>query len=89
MLTIYKEIIVLYANAVMKNKFAKYKQVFDETLIGLFLSRLKIISLANSLELSVSELNYLQSKDILEHVVELPSRNPILYLNSVQAYFYI
>jgi|LakMenEpi03Aug12_release.lakeMendotaPanAssembly.Ray.scaffolds.fasta_scaffold454713_1 hypothetical protein len=89
MLTIYKEIIVLYANAVMKNKFAKYKQVFDETLIGLFLSRLKIISLANSLELSVPELNYLQSKDILEHVVELPSRNPILYLNSVQAYFYI
>jgi hypothetical protein len=73
----------------MKNKFAKYKQVFDETLIGLFLSRLKIISLANSLELSVPELNYLQSKDILEHVVELPSRNPILYLNSVQAYFYI
>lgn len=59
MLTIYKEIIVLYANAVMKNKFAKYKQVFDETLLGLFLSRLRIISLANSLELSVPELNYL------------------------------
>ena len=36
----------------MKNKFAKYKQVFDETLLGLFLSRLKVLSLSQQLELS-------------------------------------
>ena len=35
----------------MKNKFSKYKQVFDEALLGLFLSRLKIICLAHRLEL--------------------------------------
>lgn len=29
----------------------------------------------------------MESKDILDHVVELPSRNPILFLNSVQSYF--
>lgn len=33
----------------MKNKYAKYKQVFDESLLGLFLNRLKILSLAHSL----------------------------------------
>ena len=49
---LYRECITLFSNAVMKNKFAKYKQVFDETLLGLFLSRLRIITLAHSLELS-------------------------------------
>jgi hypothetical protein len=39
-------------NAVVKNKFAKYKQVFDETLLGLFLSRLRILSMLSTLELS-------------------------------------
>lgn len=51
-LDIYKEIICLYVNAVVKNKFAKYKQVFDETLLGLFLSRLRILSMLSTLELS-------------------------------------
>lgn len=71
----------------MKNKFAKYKQVFDETLLGLFLSRLKVLSLSQQLELSQTQLNYLESKDIIEHVLELPSQNPIMFLNSVQTYF--
>lgn len=57
----------------MKNKFAKYKHVFNETLLGLFLSRLKIITLAHSLELSQTQLNYLESKDIINHVLEMPS----------------
>lgn len=57
----------------MKNKFAKYKQVFDETLLGLFLSRLRIITLAHSLDLSETQLNYLESKDIMDHVLEMPS----------------
>jgi len=61
--------------------------VFDETLLGLFLSRLKIIGLMSNLELSRCERNYIESKDILDHIIELPSRNPILFLNSVQAYF--
>lgn len=87
LLDIYKDILVLYVNAIVKNKFAKYKQVFDETLLGLFLSRLKVMSLFNMLELSQPEVNYLESKDILDHLVELPSRNPILFLNSIQQYF--
>ena len=70
---LYRECIALYANAVMKNKFAKYRQVFDETLLGLFLSRLKILTLAHSLELSVTQRNYLESKDIIDHVLEMPS----------------
>ena len=57
----------------MKNKFAKYKQVFDETLLGLFLSRLRIITLAHSLDLSETQLNYLESKEIMDHVLEMPS----------------
>ena len=71
----------------MKNKFSKYKQVFDETLLGLFLSRLKIISLAHQLDLPQHEINYLESKDLIENIIEMPSRNPILFLNSVQEYF--
>ena len=71
----------------MKNKFAKYKQVFDETLLGLFLSRLKVMTLAHSLELTSTQLNYLESKDIIDHVLEMPSQNPILFLNAMQTYF--
>ena len=73
----------------MKNKFAKYKHIFNETLLGLFLSRLKILTLAHSLNLSGTQLNYLESKDIINHVLEMPSQNPILFLNSVQTYFNI
>ena len=86
---LYRECITLFSNAVMKNKFAKYKQVFDETLLGLFLSRLRIITLAHSLELSQTQLNYLESKDIMDHVLEMPSQNPIMFLNSVESYFQI
>lgn len=71
----------------MKNKYAKYKQVFDESLLGLFLSRLKIITLAHSLQLTSTELNYLESKDIMDHVLEAPSQNPIMFLNAMQTYF--
>ena len=71
----------------MKNKYAKYKQVFDESLLGLFLSRLKILTLAHSLNLSSTELNYLESKDIMDHVLETPSQNPIMFLNAMQTYF--
>lgn len=71
----------------MKNKFAKYKQVFDETLLGLFLSRLKVMTLAHSLELTSTQLNYLESKDIIDHVLEMPSQNPILFLNAMQTYY--
>jgi len=86
-LEVYKEILALYVNAVVKNKFAKYKLVFDETLLGLFLSRLKVLSLLSSLNLSPAEVNYIESKDVLDHIIELPSRNPILFLNSIQTYF--
>jgi hypothetical protein len=89
LLDIYKDTLVLYVNAVVKNKFAKYKLVFDETLLGLFLSRLRILCLLSSLDFTQAEMNYLQSKEILDHIIELPSRNPILFLNSVQTYFHI
>lgn len=84
---LFRECLTLYANAIMKNKFAKYKQVFDESLLGLFLSRLKIMTLAHSLDLTQSQLNYLESKDILDHVLEVPSQNPILFLNAINTYF--
>ena len=77
----------MFVNALLKNKFAKYRAVFDETLISIFLHRLKILSLAFTLRLSQAELNYLESKDILDAVLEAPSSSPTLFLNSVQTYF--
>lgn len=74
-------------NAVLKNKFAKYKSVFDETLLGLFLHRLQVHSLAFTLELSQTELNYLESRDIIDHIIEAPSVSATLFFNSVQTYF--
>ena len=41
--------------------------------MGLFLSRLKILTLAHSLDLTSTQLNYLESKDIINHVLEMPS----------------
>ncbi len=38
-----KESVCMFLNAILKNKFAKYKSTFDETLLGLFLHRLKVI----------------------------------------------
>jgi len=84
---LYRECLTLFSNAVMKNKYAKYKQVFEEVLLGLFLSRMKIVSLAHSLELTRTQLNYLESREIMDHVLENPSLNRILFLNSVQTYF--
>lgn len=44
-----KESICMFLNAILKNKFSKYKSTFDETLLGLFLHRLKIIQLGLTL----------------------------------------
>ena len=33
------------------------------------------------------ELNYIQSKSILDHIISAPSQNPALYMSSIQAYF--
>jgi hypothetical protein len=77
----------MFINAVLKNKFAKYKQVFDETLLSLFLHRCKALCLLQTIEMNNSEVNYLESKDILDHVLEAPSKNPTLFLNSVETYF--
>jgi hypothetical protein len=44
-----KESVCMFLNAILKNKFAKYKSTFDETLLGLFLHRLKIIQLGLTL----------------------------------------
>lgn len=47
----FKESVAMFVNAILKNKFAKYKAVFDETLLTIFLHRLKVISLAFTLSL--------------------------------------
>jgi hypothetical protein len=70
-------------NAILKRKFAKYKQVFDETLAGLFMSRMSILPLLFSLNLTKEEIFYLESKDILEDIIETPSKNPVLFVNAV------
>jgi hypothetical protein len=44
----YKETVVFFVNAILKNKFCKYRQVFDETLLGLFLSRMRVLDFAIS-----------------------------------------
>lgn len=74
-------------NALLKRKFCKYRQVFDETLLGLFLSRMSILGIVFSLDMKKEEYIYLESKDILEDIVEAPSRNPVLFMNAVQTYF--
>jgi hypothetical protein len=63
--------------------------VFDETLAGLFISRMSIMGILFSLNLSKEEIIYLESKDILENIIETPSKNPVLFINSVQTYFKI
>jgi len=74
-------------NAILKRKFCKHKQVFDETLTGLFLSRMSILGLIYSMNLTKEELIYLESKDILEDIIETPSKNPVLFVNACQTYF--
>jgi hypothetical protein len=83
------ETVAMFVNALLKNKFAKYKHVFDEILLGLFTHRLKILPFATTLGLHVYELNYLESSEILDHVIESGSQNPTLFMNSVQMYFRI
>lgn len=47
----FKESVAMFVNAVLKNKYAKYRAVFDETLLAIFLHRLKVLSLAFTLSL--------------------------------------
>jgi hypothetical protein len=82
-LDVYKEVITYYINGLLKRKFSKYKQVFDETLMGLFLSRISVLGIIFSLNLKKEEYIYLESKDILEDIIEAPSRNPVLFINAV------
>lgn len=62
---LFKESLVTILNALLKNKFAKYKHIFEEVLVGLFLSRLKVLSFSHLLELRTPELHFLESRDIL------------------------
>lgn len=84
---VYKEVIILYMNAILKRKFRKQKQIFDETLLGLFLSRMQIMGILFSLNLKKEEIFYFESRDILEDIIEAPSKNPVLFINAVQNYF--
>ena len=64
-------------NALLKRKSQKEKSIFDEVLMGLFLSRMKILGIVYSLNLSKEEFLYFESKDLLEDIIEAPSKNPV------------
>lgn len=83
----FKEYLSCYMNAILKKKIQKNKQVFDETLLGLFLSRMTILGLIYQLNLRKEEFFYLESKDILEDIIDAPQRNPTYFINAVQNYF--
>ena len=85
----FKEIIILFMNTLLKRKMHKNRLVFEETLLGLFLSRMSIIHLMNNLNLKKEEYIYLESKDILEDIIDAPSKNPSLFINAVSTYFKI
>ena len=74
-------------NAVLKRKFVKHKLVTEETLMGLFLSRMSVMGIVFDLNMKKEELIYLESKDILEDILKSPSLNPALFVNAVQEYF--
>lgn len=76
-----------YMNAVLKKKFTKYKNVADESLLGLFLSRMGIMGIIFELGLRKEELIYYESKDIIDDILKAPSQNPVLFINAVQDYF--
>jgi len=86
---LFQDIFIQYANAILLKKFSKQKQVFDETLLGLFLSRMSVFGILFSLNLRKEELIYLESKEIIEDIIEAPNRNPILFINAIQNYFNI
>lgn len=83
----YKEMLTFFINTLLKRKMHKYRSIFEETLLGLFLSRLKVLPMTHALGLKKEEQNYLESKDILEDVLEAPSKNPSLFISAVSAYF--
>ena len=76
-------------NTILKRKIHKNKNVFEETLLSLFLSRASILNLLPYINLKKEEINYFESKDILEDIIEAPSKNPSLFINSVSQYFKI
>ena len=47
----YKETLCFFMNAILKNKFCKYRPVFDETLLGLFLSRMRVVPFVSQVAL--------------------------------------
>lgn len=78
---------MFFMNTILKRKVHKNKSAFEEILLSLFLSRTSILTLLPFISLKREENNYLESKDILEDIIEAPSRNPSLFVNSVSTYF--
>lgn len=70
-------------NSLLKRKVQKNKQVFDEIILGLFLNRMAIFNFVHHFNLKKEEHFYLESKDILEDIVDAPSRNPVFFINAV------
>jgi hypothetical protein len=85
----YKEVIVFFLNTLLKRKMHKYRHIFDEAILGLLLSRSEMLGFISFINLKKEEYNYLESKDILEDILEAPSKNPALFINSISSYFNI
>lgn len=51
----YKEMLTFFINTLLKRKMHKYRSIFEETLLGLFLSRLKVLPLIHALGLKKEE----------------------------------
>jgi hypothetical protein len=76
-------------NTLLKRKMHKYRHIFEEAILGLVLSRSEILGLISQINLKKEEYNYIESKDILEDILEAPSKNPTLFINSISSYFKI
>ena len=50
---------------------------------------MSILGIIFSLNLKKEEYIYLESKDILDDIIEAPSKNPVLFINAIQTYFKI
>lgn len=48
---------------------------------------MQVLGFVHSLNLKKEEYFYLESKDILEDIIEAPSKNPTLFINTVMTYF--